>query len=252
MEVLGDILRGGIAKAERGRRRRARRPHRERRGDQVRHGGDRPGASRAHLAQRRRAPGRRPRAHARRSARASSRRRASAAPARPRTTPPRVASMLALNAAAARALRAFTVHACTDVTRLLTPRPRLRDGARQRRAPGARRSRLACRSYPAPARSPSADGSTGGCRRNRDWLGDRVESRRTFRRSDRDRLRPADVRRPPGRLPPARPPTRAVAAIRAAGGSPPPSHRSVASTDAPGRRPGWSLRTRGSRGGRCT
>ena len=50
-----------------------------------------------------------------------------------------IASMLALNAAASRALRDFAVHACTDVTGLLAPRPRLRDGARQRRAARARR-----------------------------------------------------------------------------------------------------------------
>ena len=99
----------------RGRRRRARRPHGRRRGDQVRHGGDRGGPSRAHL----RNVGARP-GDALVLTKAlgtgivtTARKRGAGTPEDEAAT---VASMLALNAAAARALRAFTVHACTDVT----------------------------------------------------------------------------------------------------------------------------------------
>ena len=55
--------------------------------------------------------------------------------------------------------------------------PRLRDGPRQRRPARARRRDAAA---PAAARALALAGtSTGGCRRNRDWLADQVDVRRT-------------------------------------------------------------------------
>ena len=83
-----------------------------------------------------------------------------------------VASMLALNAAAARALRAFTVHACTDVSGFSL----LGHGFEMAHGSGVRLALDSARLPLLPgARSLVGDGATGGCRRNRDWLGDRVD-----------------------------------------------------------------------------
>jgi selenide, water dikinase len=84
-----------------------------------------------------------------------------------------VASMTTLNAAAARALRALDVHACTDVTGFGL----LGHGHEMAHGSGVR---LAIEATALPllpgARALAAAGtSTGGCRRNRDWLADKVE-----------------------------------------------------------------------------
>jgi selenide,water dikinase len=84
-----------------------------------------------------------------------------------------VTSMLALNAAAAGALRTTEVHACTDVTGfgLLGHAYEMAHGSGVRLAIDARTLPL----LPGIARLVAAGGSlTGGCRRNRDWLTDRV------------------------------------------------------------------------------
>ncbi len=84
-----------------------------------------------------------------------------------------ITSMLTLNAAAARVLRAFEVHACTDVTGfgLLGHGYELAHGSSVRlelsaadlpRLPGVRALVV-------------AGHLTGGCRRNRAWLADKVE-----------------------------------------------------------------------------
>jgi selenide,water dikinase len=84
-----------------------------------------------------------------------------------------VASMLALNAAASRALRGVAVHACTDVTgfSLLGHAFEMAHGSGVRLVVEA-----ACLPVLPGARALALGGQlTGGCRRNRDWLGERVE-----------------------------------------------------------------------------
>ena len=84
-----------------------------------------------------------------------------------------VASMLALNAAAARALRAFDVHACTDVTGfgLVGHGYEMAHGSDVRLTFEA-----ACLPLLPGVAALAADGNlTGGCRRNRDWLAGAVE-----------------------------------------------------------------------------
>lgn len=83
-----------------------------------------------------------------------------------------VASMRCLNAAAARALRAVTVHACTDVTGFGL----LGHGFEMAHASGVG-IELAAASLPVlpGARALALGGQlTGGCRRNREWLADRI------------------------------------------------------------------------------
>jgi selenide,water dikinase len=84
-----------------------------------------------------------------------------------------IESMLALNAAASRTLREFEVHACTDVTGFSL----LGHGFEMAHGSGARIELDAARLPSLPgARALAAAGQlTGGCRRNREWLGDRVE-----------------------------------------------------------------------------
>jgi selenide,water dikinase len=83
-----------------------------------------------------------------------------------------IASMLALNAAASRVLRDFPVHACTDVSGFSL----LGHGFEMAHGSGVR---LALSSAHLPllpgAGVLAGAGQSGGCRRNRDWLGDRVE-----------------------------------------------------------------------------
>jgi selenide, water dikinase len=84
-----------------------------------------------------------------------------------------VASMLALNAAATRVLRGFTVHACTDVTgfSLLGHAFEMAHGSGVRLVVEA-----GCFPVLPGARALALGGQlTGGCRRNREWLGERVE-----------------------------------------------------------------------------
>ena len=83
-----------------------------------------------------------------------------------------IRSMTTLNAGAARALRDFDVHACTDVTGfgLLGHGYEMAHGSGVRLAIDAAALPLLPR-----ARDLAATGtSTGGCRRNRDWLADKV------------------------------------------------------------------------------
>jgi selenide, water dikinase len=84
-----------------------------------------------------------------------------------------VESMLTLNAAAARTLREFEVHACTDVTGFSL----LGHGFEMAHGSGVRIELEAARLPSLPgARALAAAGQlTGGCRRNREWLADRVE-----------------------------------------------------------------------------
>ena len=84
-----------------------------------------------------------------------------------------VESMLALNAAAARTLRGFEVHACTDVTGfgLLGHAYEMAHGSGTRLVFVAERLPL----LPGARRLAAAAYVTGGCRRNRDWLADKVE-----------------------------------------------------------------------------
>ena len=84
-----------------------------------------------------------------------------------------VASMLTLNAAAARVLRGFAVHACTDVTGFSL----LGHGFEMAHGSDVRLVVEAARLPVLPgARALALGGQlTGGCRRNRDWLGERVE-----------------------------------------------------------------------------
>jgi selenide,water dikinase len=83
-----------------------------------------------------------------------------------------VATMTTLNAAAARTLGDFRVHACTDVTGfgLLGHAYEMASGS------GVRIAFVAERLPSLPgARRLAADGHlTGGCRRNREWLADKV------------------------------------------------------------------------------
>ncbi len=83
------------------------------------------------------------------------------------------ASMLGLNAAASRVLRGFAVHACTDVTGFSL----LGHGFEMAHGSGARLVLEAERLPVLPgARGLALGGQlTGGCRRNREWLGGRVE-----------------------------------------------------------------------------
>jgi len=84
-----------------------------------------------------------------------------------------IESMLALNAAASRTLREFEVHACTDVTGFSL----LGHGFEMAHGSGVRIALDAARlpSLPGSRALAAAGHLTGGCRRNRDWLADRVE-----------------------------------------------------------------------------
>jgi selenide,water dikinase len=82
-------------------------------------------------------------------------------------------SMTTLNAAAAKALRAFDVHACTDVTgfSLLGHAYEMAHGSAVRLVIDSKAMPLLPK-----ARELAASGiSTGGCKRNREWLSDKVE-----------------------------------------------------------------------------
>ena len=84
-----------------------------------------------------------------------------------------VRSMTALNAAASKALREFDVHACTDVTgfSLLGHAYEMAHGSAVRLTIDANALPLLPK-----ARELAGSGiSTGGCKRNRDWLADKVE-----------------------------------------------------------------------------
>ena len=83
-----------------------------------------------------------------------------------------VASMMALNAAAARALRAFEVHACTDVTGfgLLGHGYEMAYGSGVRLVFAAGRLPL----LPGARRLAAGGHLSGGCQRNREWLADKV------------------------------------------------------------------------------
>jgi selenide,water dikinase len=89
-----------------------------------------------------------------------------------------VESMLALNAVAARTLRGFEVHACTDVTGfgLLGHAYEMAHGSGARLVFVAERLPL----LPGARRLAAGAYVTGGCRRNRDWLGDKVEISRAL------------------------------------------------------------------------
>jgi selenide,water dikinase len=84
-----------------------------------------------------------------------------------------IASMSALNAAAATALGGFDVHACTDVTGfgLLGHGYEMAYGSDVRLVFAAARLPL----LPGVGRLAAAGHLTGGCHRNRDWLADKVE-----------------------------------------------------------------------------
>ena len=84
-----------------------------------------------------------------------------------------VASMTALNAAAARVLNAVPARACTDVTgfALLGHAYEMASGSGVRLVIEAARLPL----LPGVARLAGEGHLTGGCRRNRDWLADKVE-----------------------------------------------------------------------------
>ena len=84
-----------------------------------------------------------------------------------------IASMLALNAAAARVLRGFEVHACTDVTGFGL----LGHGYEMASGSGVRLVLEAARLPLLPGVPGLVAGGylTGGCRRNREWLADKVE-----------------------------------------------------------------------------
>jgi selenide, water dikinase len=84
-----------------------------------------------------------------------------------------VASMMALNAPAARVLAGFEVHACTDVTGfgLLGHGYEMAHGSDVRVVFEAGTLPL----LPSARALAAAGHLTGGCRRNRDWLADRVE-----------------------------------------------------------------------------
>ena len=84
-----------------------------------------------------------------------------------------IASMAALNAAAARVLRATEVHACTDVTGfgLLGHAYEMAHGSCVRLVLDASHLPL----LPGVERLVAAGYLTGGCQRNRDWLADKVD-----------------------------------------------------------------------------
>ena len=86
-----------------------------------------------------------------------------------------IASMTTLNAAAARVLRAIPAHACTDVTgfALLGHAYEMASGSGVRLMIEAARLPL----LPGATRLVAEGQLTGGCRRNRDWLADKVEVR---------------------------------------------------------------------------
>jgi len=83
-----------------------------------------------------------------------------------------IASMTTLNAAAARALRDADVHACTDVTGfgLMGHGYEMAHGSRVRLVVEA----ALLPTLPRARELAAAGTSTGGCRRNRDWLADKV------------------------------------------------------------------------------
>src|SRR5437764_1354247 len=83
-----------------------------------------------------------------------------------------VATMAALNRPAATVLRDFAVHACTDVTgfSLLGHAYEMAHGSDVRVAFAAERLPL----LPGARRLAAEGHLTGGCRRNRDWLADKV------------------------------------------------------------------------------
>jgi selenide,water dikinase len=84
-----------------------------------------------------------------------------------------IESMATLNAAAARVLRGFEVHACTDVSGFGL----LGHGYEMAHGSGVRLALVAARLPLLPgARALAAAGQlTGGCKRNREWLADKVE-----------------------------------------------------------------------------
>jgi len=84
-----------------------------------------------------------------------------------------IASMAALNASAARTLGGFEVHACTDVTGFGL----FGHGYEMAHGSGVRLALVAERLPLLPgARALAAAGHlTGGCKRNREWLADKVE-----------------------------------------------------------------------------
>jgi selenide, water dikinase len=84
-----------------------------------------------------------------------------------------IAIMVTLNAAAARALRDVEVHACTDVTgfALLGHGYEMAHGSRVRLVFEAARLPL----LPGVRALAAAGHLAGGCRRNREWLADKVE-----------------------------------------------------------------------------
>jgi selenide,water dikinase len=84
-----------------------------------------------------------------------------------------VASMTTLNATAARTLRRFPVHACTDVTGFAL----LGHGYEMASGSGVRLVFEAACLPLLPGVPELVDGGylTGGCRRNREWLVDKVE-----------------------------------------------------------------------------
>jgi len=83
-----------------------------------------------------------------------------------------IATMAALNASAARVFRDFAVHACTDVTgfSLLGHAYEMAHGSDVRLSFAAERLPV----LPGARRLAAAGHLTGGCRRNREWLGDKV------------------------------------------------------------------------------
>ena len=84
-----------------------------------------------------------------------------------------IESMLTLNAAAARVLGAFEVHACTDVTGfgLLGHAYEMAHGSAVRLVFAAERLPL----LPGACRLAREGHLSGGCRRNREWLADKLE-----------------------------------------------------------------------------
>jgi len=84
-----------------------------------------------------------------------------------------IASMLALNAASSGALGAFSVHACTDVTGfgLLGHGYEMAHGSQVRLVFSAERLPL----LPGARRLAGEGHLSGGCKRNREWLADKVE-----------------------------------------------------------------------------
>jgi selenide,water dikinase len=83
-----------------------------------------------------------------------------------------LASMTTLNAAASRVLRDFAVHACTDVTGFGL----MGHGYEMAHGSGVRLVLDADRLPLLPgARALAGAGMTAGCRRNREWLADKVE-----------------------------------------------------------------------------